>query len=36
VPDMVRSGKALQELYDSMPDSFILNITFKAVTNTIL
>jgi hypothetical protein len=36
VPDMIRSGKALQELYDSMPDSFILNITFKAVTNTIL
>jgi hypothetical protein len=29
VPDIIRSGIALQELYDSTPDSFVLNITFK-------
>lgn len=30
VPDMVRSTKALQELYDMMPDAFDLKIMEKA------
>lgn len=36
VPDMIRSGLALQELYDTLPDVTFLNIVMKQVTPGII
>jgi hypothetical protein len=36
VPDMIRSGLALQELYDTLPDVTFINIVMKVVTPGII